>query len=77
MVGPELQLAHPRRVDDQPAVFHHQHFTPGGRVPALGITFTDFAGVGKSTIINALLGREQLDTGEVREGDAKGRHTTT
>ena len=35
------------------------------------------SGVGKSSLINAFLGTEQLDTGEVREGDDKGRHTTT
>jgi ribosome biogenesis GTPase / thiamine phosphate phosphatase len=27
--------------------------------------------------VNALLGRERLATSEVREGDRKGRHTTT
>lgn len=35
------------------------------------------SGVGKSTIINALLGYERFRTGSVREGDSKGRHTTT
>lgn len=35
------------------------------------------SGVGKSTIVNALLGYERFATGEVREGDSKGRHTTT
>ncbi len=35
------------------------------------------SGVGKSTIINQLLGHEYFETGEVREGDSKGRHTTT
>jgi len=34
------------------------------------------SGVGKSTLINRLAGREILATGEVREYDAKGRHTT-
>lgn len=35
------------------------------------------SGVGKSTLINALLGFERQATAEVREGDQKGRHTTT
>ena len=35
------------------------------------------SGAGKSTLINALLGREEAATGAVREGDSKGRHTTT
>lgn len=35
------------------------------------------SGVGKSTLINALLGEERLDTGGVRENDSRGRHTTS
>ena len=35
------------------------------------------SGVGKSTIINTLLGFERFQTGSVREGDSKGRHTTS
>ena len=35
------------------------------------------SGVGKSSLINAVLGTELLDTGEVRDSDDKGRHTTT
>jgi ribosome biogenesis GTPase len=35
------------------------------------------SGAGKSTLINALLGREEAATGAVREGDSKGRHTTS
>ncbi|MFT5500114.1 MAG: ribosome biogenesis GTPase [Woeseiaceae bacterium] len=35
------------------------------------------SGVGKSTLTNSLLGEQQLATQEIREGDAKGRHTTT
>jgi ribosome biogenesis GTPase / thiamine phosphate phosphatase len=34
------------------------------------------SGVGKSTLINALLGEERQTTREVRIGDGKGRHTT-
>lgn len=35
------------------------------------------SGVGKSTLINALLGEDRLAVGAVREDDSKGRHTTT
>lgn len=34
------------------------------------------SGVGKSTLLNALLGKEVLETGAVRESDGVGRHTT-
>ena len=35
------------------------------------------SGVGKSTLINRLLGSEQIRTSDVRAGDDRGRHTTT
>jgi ribosome biogenesis GTPase len=35
------------------------------------------SGVGKSTILNRLVGKEDFVTGLVREKDSKGRHTTT
>jgi len=35
------------------------------------------SGAGKSTLTNTLLGVEKMKTGEVRESDARGRHTTT
>ena len=35
------------------------------------------SGVGKSTLVNALLGEERQATGAVREDDSRGRHTTT
>jgi ribosome biogenesis GTPase len=45
---------------------------PGRTVAMLGSS-----GVGKSTLLNALLGEERQATAEVREDDARGRHTTT
>jgi ribosome biogenesis GTPase len=35
------------------------------------------SGAGKSRLVNTLLGEAAQSIGEVREGDAKGRHTTT
>jgi ribosome biogenesis GTPase len=35
------------------------------------------SGVGKSTLVNTLLGRQAQQIGEVRASDARGRHTTT
>ena len=48
------------------------HLAPGRTVALLGSS-----GAGKSTIVNRLLGEERLRTGEVRESDSRGRHTTT
>lgn len=39
--------------------------------------FVGSSGVGKSTLLNALIGEEALRTSAVREEDARGRHTTT
>jgi ribosome biogenesis GTPase len=39
--------------------------------------FLGSSGVGKSTLINRLIGRDILPTAPVREDDSKGRHTTS
>ncbi|UCE25787.1 MAG: ribosome small subunit-dependent GTPase A [Candidatus Zixiibacteriota bacterium] len=41
------------------------------------VAFLGSSGVGKSTIINRLLGEERLRTTAVREYDGRGRHTTS
>lgn len=41
------------------------------------VAFIGSSGVGKSTLINALLGQQEQATSHIREDDSKGRHTTT
>jgi ribosome biogenesis GTPase len=48
-------------------------YLPAGRTGAL----LGSSGVGKSTIINRLVGRDVQRTRDVREWDSKGRHTTS
>lgn len=39
--------------------------------------FAGSSGVGKSTLVNAVLGEETMRTSAIRETDGRGRHTTT
>ncbi|GAU75574.1 ribosome small subunit-dependent GTPase A [Fusibacter sp. 3D3] len=48
------------------------YFKAGVTVALLGSS-----GVGKSTLVNTLMGSEILETQDIREYDSKGRHTTT
>jgi ribosome biogenesis GTPase len=48
------------------------YLSPGRTLAVLGSS-----GVGKSTLINVLLGADALSTQPVRESDDRGRHTTT
>jgi len=45
--------------------------------PGDTVAFIGTSGVGKSSLINWMFGEELMPTIEVREQDAKGRHTTT
>lgn len=47
------------------------YLRPGRTVALLGAS-----GVGKSTLVNALIGHRQQDVAEIREKDQQGRHTT-
>jgi len=49
-----------------------RHYAVGNRT----LTFLGASGVGKSTLVNALVGNERQATSAVREGDQRGRHTT-
>jgi ribosome biogenesis GTPase len=48
------------------------HLADGRTVALVGSS-----GVGKSSLVNCLLGEDRLRTAEVRESDSRGRHTTT
>lgn len=41
------------------------------------IVFLGSSGVGKSTLVNAIAGKEIMEVSGIRENDSKGRHTTT
>jgi ribosome biogenesis GTPase / thiamine phosphate phosphatase len=45
--------------------------------PARTVALLGMSGVGKSTLVNRLLGGDRLRVGDVRESDGRGRHTTT
>jgi ribosome biogenesis GTPase len=50
---------------------------PGQLGPGQTAALIGSSGVGKSTILNRLLGDERQRTSEVRASDSRGRHTTT
>ena len=48
------------------------YFANGKTIVLLGSS-----GVGKSSFVNVLMGTERMQTSDIRESDAQGRHTTT
>jgi ribosome biogenesis GTPase len=67
-----VHLAHAISVNDDVSLRSlHTYFQQGNSIVLVGSS-----GVGKSTLINALIGTEQV-TQSIRVDDAKGKHTTT
>jgi ribosome biogenesis GTPase len=64
---------HPVSAKEQTGLDALRNYLGRGKTAA----FLGSSGVGKSALINALLGAEKQKTGEVREDDKLGRHTTT
>lgn len=64
---------HPLSKDSfEEADFFEEYLETGKTAVIIGSS-----GVGKSTLVNFLIGREQIKTQEIREKDGRGRHTTT
>ena len=57
---------------DRTGIAEIRAYTRGNRT----LAFLGASGVGKSTLVNALLEDDVMDTGAVREADHRGRHTT-
>lgn len=69
---PKISVFPLSKEDFSKADFLAEFLKPGGTSVIVGSS-----GVGKSTLVNFLIGTEQIKTQEVRDSDSKGRHTTT
>jgi len=66
---PVFAVSSPQREGLEPL----RHYLGEGRT----VVLLGSSGVGKSTLLNTLVGREVMRTGDVREGDDRGKHTTS
>ncbi len=80
----EARLEDARRIAGGAPVVSICAQSPEGIAPILGligrgrtVALLGSSGVGKSTLVNQLLGEERQRVREVRESDSRGRHTTT
>lgn len=71
-LSPETHVIITSAVDGANVAAIRPYLTQG-----VSLTFVGSSGVGKSSLINALLGEEWLAFGEVNQVTGKGRHTTT
>lgn len=71
-IAPDAEVVVTSAVDGKNVAEIERHLAPG-----VSITFVGSSGVGKSSLVNALLGEEWQEEGEVNEVTGKGRHTTT
>lgn len=71
-IAPDAEILVTSAVDGQNVTDIERFLEPG-----VSITFVGSSGVGKSSLINALLADEWQEEGEVNEVTGKGRHTTT
>jgi ribosome biogenesis GTPase len=69
-IGLDVVVTSGRTDDGYKAIL--KYVTPGKTIAFIGSS-----GVGKSTLINRLLGEGLIETKEIRQDDDKGRHTTT
>ena len=71
-VAPGVPVAAVSALEHQGLAALRSHIAAGETVALVGSS-----GVGKSTLINWLRGADVQEVGDIRAGDAKGRHTTT